>query len=197
MIFQRGIKPVSIDDLAKEMKISKKTVYQYFKSKEEIIDKLLKKHLNEHKEIIEKIHEESEDVIKEILLIMQCSSHMLTQIHPQLFDDLRAQYKKTWQKFQQFKQDFIIDRIAKILEKGQKQGLIRKNISIQLMAHLRLKEIELLMDYQFVKMFNLSIHDMQRAITEYFIYSVGTQKGIEKMQYYFTHPDKLNFNYTC
>lgn len=197
LVFKKGIKSVSIDELSRQLKISKKTIYQYFKSKDQLIEKLLKKHLDVHKNSIEKIHNESEDVIKELLLIMQCSSYMLTQINPQVFEDLQLYYKKTWKKFEQFKKEYVLDRIIKTLEKGQKQGFIRKNISLKLMAHLRLKEIELLMDFHFVRNFDMSIFQMQKAITEYFILGVGTEQGIAKMQYYFNHPDKINFNYQC
>lgn len=197
IIFKKGIKAVSIDELAQHMKISKKTIYQFFHSKEEMVEKLLKTHLEKHKVIIEKIHDESEDVIKELLLIMQCSSQMLTQINPQVFEDLNIYYKKIWKNFEKFKKEYVLDRIIKTLEKGQKQGLIRKNISLKLMAYLRLKEIELLMDYQFVKNFDMSIQQMQQAITEYFILGIGTEKGIAKMQYYFQHPEKIYFQYSC
>lgn len=197
IVFKKGIKSVSIDELAQHMKISKKTIYQIFKSKEEIIEKLLKTHLEKHKVIIEKIHDESEDVIKELLLIMQCSSHMLTQINPQVFEDLKIHYKKIWKNFEEFKKEYVLNRIIKTLEKGQKQGLIRKNISLKLMAYLRLKEIELLMDYQFVKNFDMSIQQMQQAITEYFILGIAKEKGIAKMQYYFQHPEKIYFQYSC
>lgn len=197
LIFKKGIKSVSIDELSKQLKISKKTFYQYFKNKEQLVEKLLTKHLKEHKQIIEKIHEDANDVIHELLLIMHCSTSMLTQINPIVFEDLKTQYHKVWKNFEEFKKDYVLHRIIKTLEKGQKQGLIRPNISLKLMAHLRLKEIELLMDYQFIKNFNLSIAEMQKIITEYFILGVGTTKGIEKMQYYFNHPEKITFNYNC
>lgn len=197
LIFKRGIRSVSIDDLVREMKISKKTFYQYFSGKEQLVEKLLKKHLNEHKSIIEQIHEESEDVIKELLLIMQCSTHMLTQINPMVFEDLRIHYHKAWKRFEEFKQEYVIGRIMKTLEKGQKQGLIRKEIPLQLMAQLRLKEIELLMDYQFVKKFDMALSEIQKHITEYFILGVGTLKGIEKMYEYFRNPEKISFPYSC
>lgn len=197
LVFRKGIKSISIDELAQEMRVSKKTIYQYFKSKEDLVNNLLKKHLKTHQQIIEKIHNESEDMIQEILLIMQCSTHMLTQINPIVFEDLKIHYKKIWHNFEQFKKEYVIDRLMKTLEKGQKQGLIRKNIPLELMAHLRLKEIELLMDYNFVKTFKMSMQEMQQSITEYFILGVCTQKGIDKMYEYLKHPEKIKFNLNC
>lgn len=197
LVFTRGIKAVSIDDLAREMKISKKTIYQHFEDKEDLVRKLLKKHLEEHKLIIEKIHEESEDVIQELLLIMQCSTHMLTQVNPVVFEDLKHYYRKAWNHFEEFKKEYVLGRIKKTLEKGQKQKLIRKNIPLDLMAHFRLKEIEFLMDYQFIRSFNMSIQEMQKNITEYFILGVGTPEGIKKMYEYLENPQKIKFNYNC
>ncbi len=188
--FKRGINPVTLDDIAKHLRISKKTLYVYFKNKDELVNSLLVSHLEIQRVVAERIHKQAKDVIEELLHIMLHSSEIFNEINPGLFDDLRAYYPKAWKYLEEFKQEYILERLIQLFEKGQKQGLIRKNVNLKLVAYMRLQQIDLLMRADFLREINTTVFDTHKEITEFFICGIATDKGIALMNKYINEKSK-------
>jgi len=184
LFFRKGIRNVSLDEIASSLKISKKTIYEYFENKDEIVLELVKSHLKQHKEIIEDLIRKSENIVEEAMAIVQCSSEMMNHINPAVFDDLKTVYPKAWNHLEEFKQNFVMDTLTKQLEKGQKQGLIRKGINIKLMAYLRLLQINLIFETDILKKFNITFNELQNQMTKQFLYGITTDKGRKILEKY-------------
>jgi AcrR family transcriptional regulator len=184
LFFRKGIRNVSLDEIASSLKISKKTIYEYFENKDEIVLELVKNHLKQHKEIIEELIGKSENIVEEAMSIVQCSSEMMNHINPAVFDDLKTVYPKAWNYLEEFKQNFVMDTLTKQLEKGQKQGLIRKDINIKLMAYLRLLQINLIFETDILKKFNVTFNELQNQMTKQFLYGITTDKGRKILEKY-------------
>ncbi|GIV27805.1 MAG: TetR family transcriptional regulator [Bacteroidia bacterium] len=182
LFFKKGIKSVTVDDIAAKLKISKKTIYETFENKDAIVFELVKAHLNHHKELIEKLIEQSDNIIEETMNVVRCSSEMMNHINPVVFEDLKTYYPKVWKYLEDFKASFIMQTIIKGLEKGQKQGLIRKDINIKLIAYLRLLQINLLFETDILEKFNLTFNELQNQLTKHFLYGIATEKGIKIIQ---------------
>ncbi len=179
LFFKKGIRPVTLDEIAEQLKISKKTIYQHFENKDEIVFHIVKEHLHLHKKRIEEIINDSDNIIQEALEIVKCSSKMMEQINPLVFSDLKLFYPKAWEYFENFKKQFIIKTITKSLEKGIKQGLIRKDINVKLIAHLRLQQINLLFETDILQQFDITFNELQNQLTRQFLYGIATRKGIK------------------
>lgn len=187
LFFKKGIRNVSVDEIATELKISKRTIYKYFENKDDIVFQLVKKHLEHHKTEILKLMKEANNIIEETMSIVECSSEMMNHINPVVFEDLKTFYPKSWYYLEEFKKDFVLSSITKGLIKGQKQGIIRKDINIKLMAYLRLSQINLLFDSTLLKEFNISFNELQHQLTKQFLYGICTEKGIKLIQKYEKH----------
>jgi len=187
LFFKKGIRNVTLDEIASKLKISKKTIYEQFENKDEIVFELVKSHLKHHKEVIEKLIEKSDNIIEETLSIVQCSSEMMNHINPVLFEELQTLYPKAWNYLEEFKKTFIMQTLIKGLEKGQKQGLIRKDINIKLMAYLRLLQINLLFQTNILKEFDITFNELQNQLTKQFLYSITTDKGRKILEKYIQH----------
>lgn len=184
LFFKRGIRAVTIDDIARHIKISKRTIYKYFENKDEIVFTLVKNHLHLHQKEIEKIMANNHNIIEATLAIVKHSSDMMNQITPVVFSDLKTFYPKVWKYFENFKKDFIIQTITKGLKKGQKQGLIRKDINVKLIAYLRLLQINLIFEADMLQEFNITLAELQNQLTKHFLYGIATSKGIKILKKY-------------
>lgn len=187
LFFSKGIRRVTVDEIASKLKISKKTFYEHFENKDEVVYELVKHHLKTHKEKIEELIKKSDNIIEQTLSLVTCSSEMMKSINPVVFEDLKTFYPKAWKYLEEFKKNFIMDTIIKELEKGQKQGLIRKNINIKLMAYLRLLQINLLFETDVLEKFNISFDELQKLLTTHFLYGISTEKGIKILEKYIQH----------
>jgi len=177
LVFKYGIKNITMDDIAKHLSISKKTIYKYFKEKEEIVHSLMKYSIEEDKRCFCNVRDNSKNVVEEVFEMMKYMREIFGKLNPIVFYELQRFYPETWNLFQEFKYGFIMNMIEESLLKGQKEGYIRMDINVKLLSRLRVETIELTLTGQLIGQEKLNMGDAQIAITEHFLYGVCTLKG--------------------
>ena len=85
LFFKFGIKRVTMDDIAKELGMSKKTIYQFYKEKDDLVNQLCFVELKKQEDIFKNIEKQSQDPIHEIVLISNTVSEMMQNINPVFF----------------------------------------------------------------------------------------------------------------
>lgn len=177
LIFKYGIKNITMDDIARHLSMSKKTIYKYYKEKDEIVHSLMLLSIEDDKCRFKKIYDTSENVVEEVFDLMIEMRDVFSKINPIVFHELNKYYPQTWKEFQTFKSSFIQEMIERSLEKGQKDGHIRKEINVKLLAKLRVENIEMTLNGTIFSQDKLSITDILIEVTEHFLYGVCTLKG--------------------
>src|SRR5687767_12088768 len=102
--FKYGIKHVTMDDIAKELGMSKKTIYQFFKEKDDLVNQLCEIELNNQECQVDEITQMANDPIHEIMLISNKMRLMMQNINPNFFLDLQKFYPVAFERFQAFKE---------------------------------------------------------------------------------------------
>src|ERR1035437_10763111 len=123
-----GIKSITMDDIARHLGMSKKTIYQFFKDKNELVMALTKKKLQEDEDQVSEIIGKSANVIEEMINMMKCSEEIFARINPIVIHELQKYHPEAWKQFQNFKSVVLIHTLEELLEKGIKQGYIRPEI---------------------------------------------------------------------
>lgn len=177
LFFRYGIKNITMDDVAKHLSISKKTIYQFFKDKDEMVHSLMELSLEDDKCRIQNAHETSKNVVEEVFKIMDSMREIFSKVNPILFFELNKYYPETWKMFMKFKNDFILKTVENSLLRGQKEGYIRQNINVKLLSKLRVELVELGMKGEMFPHEQFEILEVQLALTEHFLYGVCTLKG--------------------
>src|ERR1700761_858928 len=143
LFLQAGIKSVTMDDIARHMGMSKKTIYQFFKDKNELVIALVKKKLKEDEDQMSDIINRSANVIEEMINMMKCSEEIFSRINPIVIHDMQKYHPDAWKHFQNFKADVLIRTLEELLTKGIKQGYIRPEIDVKIIARMRVAQVEL------------------------------------------------------
>ncbi|HNS12638.1 MAG TPA: TetR/AcrR family transcriptional regulator, partial [Bacteroidia bacterium] len=130
LFFRNGIKSITMDDIAAAQGISKKTIYQYYKDKNELVDALTRDQTKCHHQDMCMIRSESENAIHELLDSMKYMRQIFSQINPSMFYDMKKYHPSAWKIFRSFKEEELAGFIEENLSKGMKQGLYRKNLKI-------------------------------------------------------------------
>jgi AcrR family transcriptional regulator len=177
LFFKYGIKSVTMDDIAKHLSISKKTIYQFYSDKNEIVDTLMKLKLADDKIAIQQIHTESENVITEVFGLMKHMSQMFSKMNPNLFYDLQKYHPDSWKLFNQFKEDCIESMVETAIKNGVKDGLVRADINTKIIARLRMEEIQLGFNAQVFPPDKFKIVDVQLELLDHFLHGICTLKG--------------------
>lgn len=177
LFFKYGIRSVTMDDIAKHLGMSKKTIYQYYKEKDEIIHKLMMAQIEGHQCTFSECVERSENIVDEVFTMMKNIHEIFSKINPQFIYELQKYYPQTWKLFKDFKEEFIIKMVEKSLEKGKKEGHVRPDVNVKILSRLRMEQVELAMDPAAFSPDKFKILDVQLTLVEHFLYGICTLKG--------------------
>lgn len=173
-----------MDDIAREMAISKKTIYQYFKDKNEIVCSVTERHLRKENEAIEALEAESENVIEYLVrLSKQLRRHMAT-VNPGVMEDLKKYFPEGWKIFMHYKRDIFLKSMIKILNKGMEEGYFRKDINPEMLGIMRVEQIQLAFDQNLYPRSRFDFADVQIELLRHFIAGILTEKGRKLLQNY-------------
>ncbi|MBS1650712.1 MAG: TetR/AcrR family transcriptional regulator [Bacteroidetes bacterium] len=172
-----GVKAITMDDIAKHLSMSKKTIYQFFKDKDDVVISLVKLKISENKTLIEASVAKSKNIVEEMFGTMECMRIIFSRINPVFFYEISKYFPNAWVLFVEFKNGFILNSLKESLKKGQEEGYVRNDINIELLSMLRIEMLELAMKGELFYNEKFNLLDAQLQITEHFLHGVCTLKG--------------------
>jgi AcrR family transcriptional regulator len=179
-----GIKSVTMDDIAKHLGMSKKTIYQFFKDKNELVIALVKKKLQEDEDNMSAIISQSGNVIEEMINMMKCSEEIFSRINPIVIHDMQKYHPDAWKHFQNFKSGVLVQTLQELLTKGIKQGYIRPEIDVKIIARMRVNQVELGFNANIFPVAEFNTWRVQQQFNEHFSYGICTLKGYKLLNKY-------------
>ncbi len=174
---QFGVKSVTMDDIAKHLGMSKKTIYLHFKDKNELVQKLIEITIGEQKCIINNMEESADNAVDEIFSAVANIQTLLSKMNPLLFYDLQKYYPAAWDVFHNFRNNFLFDCIGKNLKRGIQEGLYREEINIRILARMRVEQIGVVFNSFAFPPTHFNLSEVMTVITEHFLYGICTIKG--------------------
>lgn len=177
LFFKYGIRSISMDDIAKHLSISKKTIYLSYKDKDEIVHTLIKQKCFADLKYFESIHLDSENVIEEMFSIMNHLGKIINEMNPSMFYDLQKYHSNTWNLFKEFREEHIIKMVEEMITRGMKQGLIRPDIHSKTLARMRMAQVEMGFNPNIFPPDKFKLLDVQITMLEHFLYGICTLKG--------------------
>src|ERR1700758_3113899 len=118
LFLKAGIKSVTMDDIAKHLGMSKKTIYQFFKDKNELVLALVKKRLKDDEDEMSEMLAKSTNVIEGMINMMKCSEEIFGRANPIVIHDMQKYHPEAWKQFQNFKSGVIVRSLKELLIKG-------------------------------------------------------------------------------
>lgn len=184
-LFHRyGIRSVSMDDIARHLSMSKKTLYQYYKDKDELVTVGINMHMEMEKGEYDEIFEKSHDAIEELALVSRCIRKNLRDVNPSLLFDMQKYHPKAWELWVDFKNHYIKDSIAKNIERGMSEGHFRSEIDPETLAILRVEQIEMGFDSRIFPANRFDFREVQMMCLDHFIHGIVTEEGRKLFQEY-------------
>jgi AcrR family transcriptional regulator len=182
---QFGFKSVTMDDIAKHLGMSKKTIYQHFSDKDELVNILMQEKLSMQGSMMNTCAHQAKNAVEELFFAITNIHELLSSMNPKLFYDLQKYHPKAWLAFKNFKEQNLGKCIQANLERGIEEGLYRSEINTAILGQMRLEQVDLLFSQPNHYTANkYSITQVMIEITEHFLYGVCNAKGLEKIKYY-------------
>ena len=181
MFFRLGIRSVSIDDICRELGMSKKTFYVYFASKDELVSQLLHanvEHIAAKMETLQKQHDFRQLVAK--LLKHQEAEKGDVRRVPQLVYDLKKYYPRQFADFQAECFETQKTYIQRYLEQGQQEGFVRTNLDVELTAVLLAKiHSDAIRDFEEIEAHGHNMHQLSHTAMDIFVRGVLSEEGLK------------------
>lgn len=172
-----GLRSVTMDDIANKLAMSKKTVYQYIQDKAELVYLCAEYQLENEFCNKQEASQQANNAIEEVLKIMEYNRQFFLNFHPSLILDLQRSYPKAWKMFLRHKEEKIIKGIQENMERGIKEGLYRVDINPEVIARMRMAQVESIFNPQIFSPKTYNIGDVQFQIFQHFLYGVVTLEG--------------------
>lgn len=182
MFLRYGVKSVTMDDIARENGISKKTLYQLVDSKTDLIQEVFKGHIAEEKQTFEKIRNIATDAIDEMLKIGLHVVQTFRKLSPNTIYDLKKYYRNTWEKMEALNQQHIFSIIQENIEAGKKQKVYRKDLNTDIIAKIYVGIASLVVDEMFFPLKKFNRENLFSELIKYHIYGIASEKGLQLLK---------------
>jgi AcrR family transcriptional regulator len=132
-----GIKSVTMDDVARHLGISKKTLYTYVKDKNELVRLTVEAQIAEHETLYEQMDSANVKALDEVYTVFIKVGQVFQELNPSYQYDLHKYYPQLCKEFMGFKKKQLFNSIKANLLKGIKEGVYRKEINVDIIAHMQ------------------------------------------------------------
>jgi AcrR family transcriptional regulator len=177
LFLRYGIRSVSMDDIAVGIGMSKKTIYQWFKDKDELVDAMIMDEISQMQTETKNCFVHSKDAVEEIFLTMDQMLDHMRNINPTIMYDLHKFHFQSFKKFTDHKNTYLLEVISKNLERGIKEGLYRSGLDVDVLSRFRLESMMIPFNMDVFPASKYNLVEVTTTLIEHFVFGIVTQEG--------------------
>lgn len=184
-LFMRfGIRSVSMDEIANQLGMSKKTIYQYYADKDELVEDAIEIVLNINRNDCKTQQAESANAIHEVFLSIDTVKQILSKMNPAVIFDLEKYHTGAFNKYNDHKNKFLFDVIVTNINRGKQEGIYRKDINTNLIARFRLASMFLIFNPEIFPGEQFNLPQLIAETTDNFLYGIASEEGRLMIEHY-------------
>ena len=177
LFMQYGIRSVSMDDIAAQLGMSKKTLYQYFNDKDKLVDVVVDAELDKGRCECAAGPQYSKNAVEEIFFTMEHIANQFSQMNPVLLFDLEKFHPASFQKFLRHKNEFLLEIVRKNIERGIAEELFRPEINADIISRFRIESVMMAFNLSVFPAKKYSLLEVTQEIIDHYLYGLATIKG--------------------
>jgi AcrR family transcriptional regulator len=177
-LFMRiGIKSVSMDDIARELGVSKKTIYKHFADKRDLVSKVLEEDIRQDTKACLACYSSNSNAIQKMIDISRHISRQHKDLNPTVIFDVQKYYPSAWAKMEEYQTKFISSIIIQNIEEGQNEALYRKEIEPKIAAAMYGTLMQGMMQQLIQRDNNYDFKTLHLQMVSYHLFGICTQEG--------------------
>ena len=177
-LFRRlGIRSVTMDDIANQLGISKKTIYLYYADKDEIVDAVITNIISVNQACCTKDRAVASNAIHEVFLAMEMIQEMFQNMNPSILFDLERSHPVAFKKFLQHKYTYLYQMMKENIVRGITEELYRPEIIPEVIAKMRLETMMLSFNMELFPTAKFNLIVVEQQLIEHYLYGLATLKG--------------------
>jgi len=181
-LFMRyGFKAITMDEIASNLGTSKKTIYQFYSDKKELVNIIVENLLKVLQDDI-LLLQNSFNPVSEVLHNLESVETLLNTMNPHFLFEMEKCFPLAYKKFLVYKHNFLFNAIKDNLEKGIEQKVYRKEINIEILSHYRLESIFIAFEQNIFPASKYHLYKVMEEIALNFLYGIVTENGKELIE---------------
>lgn len=174
----KGIKSITMDDIAASLGISKRTLYEVFRDKESLLAECILKDQQELNKFLAEVNANSKNVLEVILICYQHSIEKFHGTNKQFFEDIKK-YPKVYNLMKSFR-DKDSNSTIEFFKTGVRQGIFRDDVNFAIVNLLVRQQLDLLMNTEICAEY--SFLEVYESIMFTYIRGISTEKGQQVLE---------------
>jgi len=191
LFMKNGIRSISMDDIAKELGMSKKTIYQYVANKTELVEMVLDFMREKESNICIEGDITKMNAIDILLAVSRNVSRQLKDLNPINAYELQKYYPAIYREFIIRKRDHVYTTLKQNFEQGIAEGIYRNDLDIDLVARLYIQKLVDVHDPEFLSSVNFGFEKVFQVMFDNHIRGIANAEGLA---YYEKQIKMLNYN---
>lgn len=184
LFMQYGFRSVSMDDIAQNLGMSKKTIYQYYADKDALIDEVVREVINHNELSCNADRKASENAIHEIFLAKEMMMKMLRSMNPSVLFDMQKYHPQAFQKFYKHKNDYLYGVMRDNIIRGMKEELYRSDLNVEVLARFRVESIMLPFNPDFYTKVKFDLALIEEELIIHYLFGLVSSKGYKMIMKY-------------
>jgi TetR/AcrR family transcriptional regulator, cholesterol catabolism regulator len=182
-LFQRyGIKSITMEELSRQLGISKKTLYQHFTDKNDLVEKTLVSMMSEKECSMKEIYDKDLNAVEEVFEMFRLANETIRNHNPSLEFDLQKFYPQIFKRLRDFHRNNIYESTLNNLKKGKDEGYYRKDLNEEIIAKLFVIRIENLMHTDMLTSEDIHSDKFFKEVFKYHMYGIISPLGLQFIQ---------------
>ncbi|MDQ3278548.1 MAG: TetR/AcrR family transcriptional regulator, partial [Bacteroidota bacterium] len=179
-----GIRSVSMDDIATALGMSKKTLYQHFADKEELVSACFSQVMEHNRHQCLEYQKKAENPIHELFLAFDMTQEMFANMNPVVIYEMEKYHPSAYKKFQEFKYGFLYKVISGNLQRGISEEVYRPDVDVDVITRFRIESVMLPFNASVFPNNRTHLIHIEQQLFELFLYGLATAKGQKLIQKY-------------
>jgi len=184
-LFMRyGIRSITMDEIATQLGISKKTIYQYFTDKDEVVASVIDQELQRNEMECAEEKDRSADAVQQIFIAVESLDEMLKYMNPLVMYDLEKFHPRSYKKIREYKYQFLYKIIHENLQWGLRDNLYRKDLNLDIATKLRIETSFLVFNIDLFPHTRYNISEVSFELAMQFLHAIVNENGKKLIEKY-------------
>lgn len=182
LFFKLGIKSLTMDDVARELGISKKTLYSFVENKDDLVAKVMERHMAEQCKVDEVMHAEASDAVDEMVRIIQQIVSELGKMKPNVVHEMQKYHREVWNRINDYQHSYILNLARQNLEWGRRDGLYRTDFDLETAARFYIAGAMIIFDEQYFPKPPYTYDFLFKEFITNYLHSIVSEKGLKMLK---------------
>ncbi|TKB96196.1 TetR/AcrR family transcriptional regulator [Pedobacter cryophilus] len=177
LFFFFGIRSITMDDISKHLGMSKKTLYNHFKDKAEIVNIIIDDLIVSHGNKLNETRMISQNAIDELYLQVDVLLYFFKEISPNIFFEMDKYFPELSGHFTHHRHHCILLGIKENLERGIEEGLYRPDLEVEFISNARLNQFVAAFDENAFPEIDFDVTKTLNKLNDFYLHAVCSDKG--------------------